>query len=415
MAGLVLAFGLFFTYSCSTPGGTLNQARKSLSSDNYDDALQAVNNTLSEEPNNAEAYFLKGSILRSKARSNNPGQRQQLYKQMRESLLQARKLYRQQDSLSDNLRDINNMLGESWSEEQTQGQNLVNGDSLDNSEPMNLALQHFDNAITILPDTALSYRWKARSLYQLGRVDEAVEALEAAHARMDQPSAKTLEQLAFLYLKNNQTDRALTLYQQAEKDFKGNTNLLRGLANAYIRLDKHQQALPLVEKLVNQNPGDSDYRLTYGSELYALFSQKVDSLINPPVHAATDKDSAASEERPGLTDINKKLVPLLQRAEFQYQKADSLNGHDIHTAFSTGMFYKNAAARFMQIKPILNEEEQPRIQDRIDDYLNKSIPYLDRAARKGIDNSDYWNQLYEVYKALGMRDEAQQARKKTNL
>ncbi len=67
-------------------------------------------------------------------------------------------------------------------------------------------------------------------------------------------STLLLEQLAFLYLENDQPRKAIEIFEQAESFSDQNLNLLHGLSNAYINAGEHKKAVDLLYQLIESKP-----------------------------------------------------------------------------------------------------------------------------------------------------------------
>lgn len=409
MASLVLAFGLFF--GCNSSKSLLNHSDSSLSKSEYQKALDSANQSIRENPDDPDAYYFKGNILYDMAQNRTSvSDRTSIYREMREALMTARKLYKDQKKAGEKKKNIRTLITNSWKHEYNTGLQLLNADSTGSSGRTELAISHFNNALAIKPDTLVNYENKAKAFYRLDNLDMAIQTLEEANQRIAQPQPRNLERLAYLYLENNNFQKAITLYEQAEKGFPQDMNLLHGLTNAYIQTGRHAKAVKLLNRLTRKDPEQPLYRLTLGTELYYLGSTKLDTL--KMALDTTEPHDTLNVEEQGL---KKAADSLLSRAEQQLIAADSLEDNNAEIAFTIGSYYKNTAGKLAKLKPNLTGTSREQLDRRIREDLEKALPHLQEATRLDDDRKEYWASLYQVYEYLGMDQKAEKARKKAGI
>jgi len=406
MASLVLAFGLFF--GCNSTKSLLNHSDSSLSKSEYQKALDSANQSIRENPDDPDAYYFKGNILYDMAQNRSSvSDRTAIYRDMREALLTARELYKDQKQSAEKKANIKTLISNSWKQEYNTGLQLLNADSTDTSGKTRLAIAHFDNAMAIKPDTLVNYENKAKAYYRLDNLDMAIQTLEKANQRIAQPQPRNLERLAYLYLENNNFQKAITLYEQAEKGFPKDLNLLHGLTNAYIQTGEHVKAVKLLQQLVHKEPRRPLYRLTMGTELYYLGAAKLDTL-KMALDTTEPHDTLNVEEQ----KLKNSADSLLDRADRQLTAADTLDHDNAEISYTTGSFYKNTAGKLIRLKPNLTGSSLERLNKRIKQNLNDALPHLQEAVRLDNDRREYWLSLYQVYEYLGMDQKAKEAREK---
>ena len=366
--------------------------------------LNEINSELTADPDDAEAYYQKGRVLNMLAhRYNAPEQRTGYYRQLRQALQKSGSLF----DASTNRRGsekVDELQKVSWSYEHNQGVEILRTDSTLISSDFTRAAAHFNNAITIIPDSAVSYKMKAQAHYRNHQVDQAIETLEAGYNRIEQPPSSLLEQLAFLYLEEKQHRKAIELYEKAESFSDKNLNLIHGLANAYIMAGEHAGAAELLQALVESQPENVIYLESYGTELYKLGIQAYDSLMA----AATD----SSEVRQYYRRANS----LVDRAANRLREAFELNQENIGLKRQLAYVYQNQAAHLKQAKSRLGASLQPEIEQKIEASLSSAISLFEELVNQDPDQTQlYWMQLYRAYAYLGMQQKATEAKAKANL
>ncbi len=415
MASLLLAFGLLF--GCSSTLPDLYQARMNMDEAQYEEALESINREIDENPSNPEAYYLKGNILFELALNHqNPSDRTPLYEDMREALVQSRDLYRDSSSAirSVELNNINNLLNNGWTKEYRSGLTYIESDTLTNDITFPEALAHFDNAITLVPDSIQAYRHKARIQYRQGNHNAAINTLRSILEQYERPAPATLEQLAYLYQKTGAFDQAVSLYEEAFRQSEDNTNLVHGLINAYIERGSHQSAVRLLDTLVSRYPGNASYRLTYGGELYQLASAELDTIKS--YAGDTPAPTSKSDSRKQAISTHwQRADTLLQKARRQYAKADSMNPNSPDIDYSAALFYKNLALDYRAVVPILPNDYTSNAKSTVEEHLKMAIHHLEEAVAQNPENPQFWSQLYQLYSHFGMKEKANKARNKANL
>lgn len=398
-----IAFGFFI--SCSTLSTqNRSQSENALSEQELKNELESVENQISKTPDNPAAYYRKGELLhRIAQRQNVPDNRTAFYRQMQNTLARASALHKTSKNAQEEEK-VDELLQVSWSFEHNQGVEILQADSTLNNDHLNKAASHFNNAITIIPDSAVSYKMKARALYRNHRVENAIQTLEAARNRIGDLPSQYLEQLAFLYLENGENQKAVKLYEEAETFSDDNLNLLHGLANAYITANNHKKAIQLLGTLVDNKPDNVIYLESYGTELYRLGAQQFDSL-----NSLDTSDSLSRQKIKASADT------LMNRAEEQFRKVINLNPESIDPKENLAHLYKNYAVKLTQIKSLFSSTNQKNIEEQLQENLSEAASLYEELVQQSPDQNEYWKHLYQVYSYLGMTEKAKEAKAKANI
>lgn len=398
-----IAFGFFIGCSTLSPKKE-SESDGTQSERDLKNRLAQIDSQLTQNPDNAEAYYQKGEVLNRLAqRQNPPGNRAEYYRQMQKSLAEAGSLHLEKNNPQAEEK-VDELLQVSWSFEHNQGVEILQTDSTLKNDDFNTAAAHFNNAIIIIPDSAVSYKMKARALYRNHDVDGAIQTLEKARERIEELPSSYIEQLAYLYLESGQHQHAVDLYEKAETFSDNNLNLLHGLANAYITANEHKQAIQLLATLVENEPENMIYLESYGTELYKLGMLKFDSL-----RSENFQDSLAMQRTKASADT------LMSRAQNQFKKTLKLNPDNTEFKQKLANSYKNYAVKLTQVKSLFTEEIQAEISQKVDSNLKEAVNLYEELVDQQPNKSDYWKNLYQAYSYLGMQDKANQAKVKANL
>ncbi|MDX1671666.1 MAG: tetratricopeptide repeat protein [Balneolaceae bacterium] len=402
IASLVLAFGFFI--GCSVlPFNNRPADTASLDYQQLQERLTTLNRQLSASPNNADLYHQKGNVLHELAqRTEEANRREDLYQQMNTALRRAKTLY-EKENAAVGIDQVDELLKVSWSNEHNQGVEILQNDSTLVSRNFQHAATHFQNAITIIPDSVISYKMKAQAHYRNHNYREAIATLEEARRQIDPLPASVMEQLGFLYLESNQNEKAVELYEKAESISEQSLNLIHGLANAYIKAGQHQKAVELLTILVENEPDNIIYQQSRGIELYLLGASRIEELVSR-YQAGQQPDENLEETADSL----------FSEAEIQLEEARRLNRESEEIQKALAQFYHNTASKYMKLQKTARQDSA-EIGEKIRYYLRQSIPLTEQLAESNPDREEWWKQLYQAYAFLGMTDKADQVKEKANL
>lgn len=402
---LGIAFGLFI--GCSTLSSSTERSShiedNSLSKKELRAELKRVNDSLAGSPEqaNPEIYYQKGYILSELAQKEaQPSARSAFYKEMQHTLRKADQLFDQSDH-ADGRQKTDELIKVRWSHEHNQGVEIIQTDEVVESSDYEKATAHFNNATIILPDSVISYKMKARAQYRNNQPKQAIKTLEEAKRHIDPLPSLIMEQLAFLYLETGQAPKAVAAYEEAESFSEDNLNLIHGLANAYISVDNHQKAVELLNLLVEEEPENIIYAQTRGTELYYSGASKIDSLSS-----TSDPANNITPEVIGEIDL------LFEEAEKQLKSLLDANPDNPELMQTLAFFYKNSAAGYQRLTSHLSGDIHDDVNQKIEDYLQSSIPLFVTLTGEQPEEKALWRNLYQVYSFLDMDQKAKEIESK---
>ncbi|MDZ7717126.1 MAG: tetratricopeptide repeat protein [Balneolaceae bacterium] len=367
----------------------------SLSEEALTQKIEAVDEEISNNDPNADLLYQKGYLLGELAQKRKaPSNRTPLYQNMHDALINAKELF-QNSEIPSGTQKVDDLLKVRWSNEHNQGVQIIQTDSALSDKQYQKAIAYFKNATIILPDTTISYRMKGQTHYKHKDLEKAIATLETAHNHIPNLSAQILEQLAFMYLENGQDKEAVAVYEKANSSSEENLNLIHGLSNAYIKFGNHQKAVELLRVLIENEPGNIIYRQTQGTELYFLASEHFERITG-------------SSDSSFVADKLAQIDSLLAEAEVHYRKAHSENPDEQSLTMSLVSFYQNSASKYQRILPLIDEDFSKPVEDKIETYLQQSIPLYKDVLANDPGNEDIRNKLFLTYTYLGMENEAQE-------
>lgn len=388
MASLLLAFGVFFSISCSnlentTSADTADSRLAALQSE-----IEDINREISGNPGNEELLSQKADLLYQYSQEiEMPANRQSVYLNIRDIAdgFKARSNVQPDE--------IDALLVKAWQTELKSGITLLQKDQADRNESeISLIISHFENAITLMPDSIRTYNLLATTHYQHGNLTNAIETLEIANQKSDQDNSGLKEKLAYLYLESGELTEAELRYRKLVVDQPDNLLYKHGLANVLMLNNKHEEATDLLEELSKEYPTRYVYKESLATELYQVFKQRSASYIEN----GTIRDLS--------TDDKQALAGLLSDAHSIYESLQETLPTTEENLYMMATFYKKTSERLEKLS--INETNNS-FADLQNDFLEYSLPLWERLAKLKPDNLGYINNLYQVYISLEMQEEAE--------
>lgn len=409
MTSLVLAFGFFFGCTAfenlTGSGETAEEDPES----GLQTELESVNRSLEEGDTTPRLYFRKGKILRQLAAGEeNPAARTPLYREMRSALTSGRELAG--PGGGETTEEIRELLQVSWSNEHNSGLRYIGTDTSDNSQEnanYGRAVNHFRNAIAILPDSLVTYRIKAETHYRNDRPERAISTLEDARETAGELPAPMVEQLGFLHFERGAYKRAIDAYEQGRPRESGHPELARGLANAYMQAGRHGEALELLNLLRERDPENRNYCLATATERY--FAGR--SLL---------EDTGSVQGARSDTVLYRQADAHFRQAETIYEELAEEEPENGELRRQVADFYHNVTSLYRKRIPGGEPAEgapppDSLLHEYIRHYLAASLPHLEELSSDEEGDSFYTRRLLAVYRYLGMEEEAQELRDNRNL
>ena len=424
---LLIILFLSFLWSCETTDPLVNEVQISLFTGDYETALETVNNAIEINPDNYIAHYYKGVVLSSQAYEMEPASaRKDVYAQARESLERARELMEAQEETPDELEELNETIVSYWADEYNMAVNYQNDDSLFNAtpEPYQVSLDHLENAVTINPDSAMTYQVISSTHFQLNNVDQAITTYETAMDMLEEPAESDYEYLISLYLYDNRYDKAIDLSEEALDNYEGNSVFVQFLADAYIQSGERDKAIELVEGLIRDEPDNPQYRRVLGTQVYqsveALTSELSDlyeELFELRRQASSQSGNAQESTQAQLqqleTEIDRREAEIDELTDISIREMEEvvrMEPESEDANFILGIIYQNRAANLFERRNNTNDNaESNRYDAMAREVLDEARTYYERAAEINPDNPDNWQSLFQVYTILNMEEEAEEA------
>jgi tetratricopeptide (TPR) repeat protein len=390
---ILLAFG--FIYACSSPNH-LQQAEQHKNNERYQAALEAVDRSINQQPDNPEAHLAKAQILGSLTRLVPPAERMGYYAELAASLDKTTEhaTRQQRNDLLDEARSLRNQIFQS---EYESAANYLSG--FENNQPGNLllpALPHLENANIIEPDNTNVIQSLVQVYTLNGYYNDAIIILMEANRGEWEPEQRS-ETLGFLFYSKGDYENAILHLSDAWLNGRGSANAGRGLVNAYNKSGDYNSEREILEQLVEIEP-DNIYHHTALAKIVANQVLADIRYLTAPT---------------GEVDLSEQLNEAIENsneAEATFERAFQIDENHILANLSAGMFFRNFGF-------LLNEARQlhPELiaAEIVEDNLYKSLNYLERASELDPEQPLVWNAIWEVYEFLGMTEQAGYARERS--
>lgn len=430
---LLIIAPLLLFWACETTDPLVNDVQVDLVTGNFESALETVNTALEQDSSNYIAYYYKGIVLASQAwEMEPPSTRQPVYENARSSFDSAKDLMEAQPEEPEELEQLTNSVVSFWADEYNMAVNIQNDDSLFNAteNPYETSLAHLENAVTINPDSAMTYQVLSSTYYQLDQVDQAIESYENAMELLEQPAPEDYEYLVSLYLYNNNYEEAIELSEEGREIYPEETMFVQFLADAYIQAGDRDRAISLIEELIESEPNNPQYRRVLGTQVYQSV-ERISNQVSDLYEELFELRQAARNQRgQELEQTQSEIESLESEIESMEQEIDELSAisvremeevvelvpEDEEANFILGVIYQNRAANlFERRNNTMDNEEAADYDQRAKENLEKARQYYERAAEIDPENPENWRSLFQVYTALGMEEEAEDAMEKAGM
>lgn len=253
-------------------------AKLDLRNQDYDRALGNLETALEKNPQNAEAYELKGRVLSEKAFST---QDQDEHIATISEMLEAYERAVEYDPLY--TEQVSNALRFAFANEFQRGIQAFNRGRNDDSQFL-VAARYFNTAGVIQPDSSGAYVNEAYAYMNGGQPEMAIGPFDNALESGD-TEPETFRFLAQLYQTTDRADKAVGLLEDAAAMYPENVDIQTELLNAYQMTGQIDKALERYSSAVERDPENALFRYNYGSlliqvERYAEAIEQLEAAIS---------------------------------------------------------------------------------------------------------------------------------------
>jgi tetratricopeptide (TPR) repeat protein len=256
------------------------------------------------------------------------------------------------------------------------------------------AIEKFNTAIVVRPDTAMTYSLRAKS-YFYGLQDQKTALADFEKVLELDPTDKEaadligrmrfnrgMEALAAKDTAGSQKEflAAVDAFEKVYKLNPGDADNISNLMDVYIRTNQTEKALALTKTAVEKEPGNKVFRYNYG--VFLLKQEKFEE---------------AAEQFKKATEID----PTYSEAVY------NLGASYLHW----GIALREAAKKKAEEEAAKSKNKGKEVKDDLSyqDKLRLALPYLEKARTLRPEDADLIQRLGQVYANLGMKDKAKAA------
>ena len=427
---------MFMVWSCAADPN-IESARLALVQQDFEEVIRSADAAIEANPENGDGYYYKGVAYASIAADKPPEDRVEDYERAREYLMEAHRLYREQDVSSNEAENLSDIIVETWGYEHNMGVQPLSDDIISSPEDsLRLSRHHFINATTINPDSVLSFNLLAEVNFALGNNEEAEAISRMIIYEMEQGDLYNYYRLAFFLMEDGRDEEAVDLLLEARDVFPDEIEIIQEIANAYLRIGMTDEALEVVQELIERDPENPQYRLVYATQVYQMvqdLDDQVRRLHDEVYDMSREIRRKAREPGADQQEIENMLAEMQEKQDQANELIDESfrfsdiakeelllaleadpNNADIHSTL--GIVYQNRGA-LMQDKRNMTEDmdEAEEFDRQAREYLEQSLPHYEKAAELEPDNTEHWLSLFRVYTNLGMTEEAERAQEKAGM
>ncbi|MEX0593456.1 MAG: tetratricopeptide repeat protein [Balneolaceae bacterium] len=419
--------------ACETVDPLIRDAQLYVQGMDYEEALNSAELALEENPYNALAHYYKGVALgEMSVDMEPPAARNSNYSEMKEAFGMAIAIGDTMETRPEELDGITEFTNSIWAYEHNAGAEIMTSDSVRaaTQQPEQTAIAHFENAITVEPDSSISHIVLSSILYQLGEIERATSAYENAMTIMDQPVKEDYEFLISLYFMQEDFDSARNLAEEALDAYPTESIFAQFLADSYLETGQTEEALNMLRNLISEDPDNAQFRFALGTQLYRLAQDELDAATagfeqsyqmedqlqqlsqseRSELQGRIDEARAEANEREARGD------ELADQAIEQMSEAVRLDPDNDEAYNILGIIYQNRAAALFDKRNNTRDNAAAReLDEEARETLRSSLENYEQAAELNPDETTYWESLFQVYTTLGMDEEAEQAMERAGM
>ncbi|MEX2601314.1 MAG: tetratricopeptide repeat protein [Balneolaceae bacterium] len=426
---------LGLAWGCASYDPLVRDAKNNFDEGNYQDAIAAANEALETNPGDPFAHYYHAMANAGLAQETEPpSDRKGLYEEVYTSMNNAKRLFEETQTLSSEAILLDDVYSNLWAFEHNSGANYILDDSLREvtPNPEELAIQHFENAIIIQPDSSISHVVLASTRFNTGDIDGAIVAYERAMTVLDPPTVDDYDFLTNLHLMREDYQNALDLAEEAHEQYPDEASFVQYMADSHLYLGDLEQAMALIRGLIEDDPENPQYYYVLGTQIYQVAQEHLDEATNKYTQAWDMELQLPQLTQAERADLQEQIDQLKSEAAAaeeegnelgdmaaaEIQKSIELNPENDEAYNVLGIIYQNRASLLFDKR---NEEARDdnelamEFDQEARSYLDRALENYEQAAELNPDEVSYWERLFRVYTTLGMSDEADEAMERAGM
>ncbi len=338
---LLGSLALVLMMACQTKEVT--SAKVYIQQDNWDKAIEQLEQAVKLYPNDAEAYFLLGEGY------GNQGEWSKMNEAFDKSLANSPKFEPQ----------IKSNREKYWVTTFNAGVGRINSGDTEG------AIKQFKTCLLIDPKRAEAYKNLAYSYTRIDSLD-AAKNIYVKFLKVEPNNIETMQSLASIYFQLKDYEAVVDLEKKALKLEPENSDAIANIALAYDFLGKKEEAIETYNEALAKNPNDKDLLFNL-ARLYYMNNQY------------------------------NKAIEL-------FQKVIKLDPNDFDSNYNVGNAYLSMGENFRK-SLVKKENDGGQItqedKDKLISFFKQAIPFLEKAKSIKPDDPNLWNNLGIAYVQTG--------------
>lgn len=420
---------------CGSSNPMVEEAQNNLKGQDFEAAVASAEKSIEQFPGDPLGYYYKAVALGELAGSKeDPSERVDYYNEMNEAFETAKAIADTSENKPGEIENISGVRVAIWQNEFQQGVDLVTDDSVMNSvdNPTEKSLYHLRNATNIQPDSASTWNVLAQIAAQNQEFEEAVSAKEKYMGMISESEIDTVDymHLGNYYFNLDNEEKVVETFEKGQERFPESEPIVTNLADAYGRAGQAKKSIATLQKLVEQDPDNAQYRLVTGTQIYqqalrlqdsaGTNSQKIMELQKKFNQAESSEQEEIQSQIDELSAENEELLAekeeLTNQAEKEIKNALEIRPDDPAAYETLGVIYQNRAkALFDRRNRTADNEEAAKYDEQGKEDIRQAMDYYEQAVELDPENENYWRSLFQIYTFLGMDEKAQEAMEKAGM
>jgi hypothetical protein len=262
---------------------------------------------------------------------------------------------------------------------------LETQDSTKAKEYFTRSMNSFDKAYQIYSESGIN---DTTTIYYVSIAAELAGEYDKAREKlillkdMDYGKASIYTSLANIYYKqDDNVEKAMETYAEGRKKFPGDLNLLLNQTNLFLAEEMTDKALNNLEQAAEID--------TTNPTIFFAIGAKYNELVDDTLSSKEMKTNA------------------FDKAVFAYERAVKLDSNYFDPNYNMGALYVNKASALIDLAnqlPLDQQEEYDNLIKEANSYLEKSIPYLEKAHELQPEDRSTLVSLKEIYTRLNMME-----------
>ena len=375
--GMLFIGMMFLGFQCAST--ELTSAKLYIQQKNWDKAIETLNTEVAKNPQSDEGYFLLGTVYSEQDNID------KMSEAFNKSLAISNKFEK----------NIEEYKAFQWANNFNRGVSLFqrgNKATDEDSSKMyfDMAIDAYNSAIMLEPDSAETYRNLAFVYLTTGKTEESVDPLNKL-VEIEQ-AEEGYQYLGEVYY---------TLGANIMNDFKNNANPQDSIKAR----DYYDKSIVTLEEGLNKYPENSEMQVARTSA-YIGAGRIAEAIAASKILVENEPDNKIYHYNYGVLLLNSEKYPEAEAQLLEALKIDPEYENAIYNIGVTYVKWGTAMNKEAELQGVISEDYKKKYE--------AALPYLEKVVEKDQTNVAIWELLGKVYSVLGMTDDANNAFKKAD-